>query len=188
MRLIVLNGPPRSGKDTLAAMLPGLKRKFSAPLKRAVPAIYGVADLIPDADLEKVKETQFDFLFGQSYRQAQIAVFQWLERVHGPAVLGEIEARVLQANARHIMEKFSGLVVYSDGGRGAEISALAASVGFDNMLIIQLVRDGTDYSNDIRSYVDIPEIKTIRLHNNGTPDDLIKAAVRAIQEAKPGWL
>lgn len=188
MRLIVLNGPPRSGKDTLAAMLPGLKRKFSAPMKRAVPAIYGVADIVPEADLEKVKETQFDFLFGQSYRQAQIALFQWMERQHGPAVLGEIEARILQANTKHIEERYNGLVVYSDGGRGAEVQALATSVGLDNMLIIQLVRDGCDFRNDIRSYVELPEVKTIRLHNNGTPDDLIRNAVKAIQEAKPGWL
>lgn len=168
-------------------MLPGMKRKFSAPLKRGVNAIYGTADII-DGDLEAVKETQFDFLMGQSYRQAQIALFQWLERQHGAAILGDIEARALQSSARYILERWGDLIVYSDGGRGAEIMAIANAIGVDNVLIIQLYREGCTFEKDIRSYIDIPEITTVRLHNNGSTTELLEAALKLIEGAKPGWM
>lgn len=151
--IILLNGPPNSGKDTAAEFIVKMlsqvnHAKLSRPLKAAANNIF---DLQPgtlkffheDSDLES------PFLLGSTYRQVQIDIFLMLQERFGPDVLARLFIRYAKKNiaAKHI--------VISDGGRTVEAQALIAHYGRSNVGLIGLAREGCDFSKDIREYVDV---------------------------------
>lgn len=185
MRVIILNGPPRCGKDTAASMLPGYKTKLSKPLKDGVQALFGIGKA-NSVDYERAKDTEFPIFFNASYRQRQIDVFHFLERIAGPSVLGEILVAKLKRIARYIRSDHGDLVILSDGGRFAEIAPIIDAFGIDNVLVVHIYRDGCTFEKDIRSYVDAGT-KIAVVSNNGTKDDYKKELYEAITN-KVDWL
>jgi hypothetical protein len=95
--------------------------------------------------------------------------------------------------------------VISDGGFSDELFPIINKIGADNFVLVQLVRDGCDYSTDSRRYfngkivgeyvnshkTDIDnkyildhkfDVKTHRIHNNGTVQDLNKVLHKIYEE------
>jgi hypothetical protein len=55
------------------------------------------------------------------------------------------------------------------------------------MLVVQVYRDGCDFTKDSRSYITLPGVKTIKLVNSGSIRDYeynVKAAVNLWLEAQ----
>jgi len=162
--IILLNGPPRCGKDTAAKFIcRELKSvnhyKLSRPLKRGVAAIY---DLHPEAivDAEANKDIPTPYLLGKSYRWAQIDLFLHLEDVHGNDVLALMAINYLGKNTAVLH------VVISDAGRTAEAQAIVDYYGRSRVGLITIRRPGCNFDSDIREYVHIDCDRQVVVQND----------------------
>ena len=151
--IIILNGPPNSGKDTAAEFIVKMlsqvnHAKLSRPLKSAVNNIF---DLQPGTlkFFQEDSDLKSPFLLGSTYRQAQIDIFRMLQGKYGADILAKLFIRYAKKNiaAKHI--------VLSDCGRTIEASALVEHFGPSNIALIKLMRPDHDFRADIREYVDI---------------------------------
>ncbi len=175
--IIILNGPPNSGKDTAAKFITKMvgqtsHAKLSRPLKSAAISIF---DLQPKTLKYFNEDSDFEsaFLLGSTYREVQIEIFKMLEAKYGPDVLARLFIRYAKKNiaTRHI--------VTSDCGRTIEAQALVDHFGRSGVALIVLNRKGCDFSSDIREYVDINCDKKAIIDNDYDLE-LFKAQVRRV--------
>lgn len=163
---IVLNGPPGSGKDFAADFIAKnfsfTHKEFKEPLYKMAGALADFCGMGSKGFLMAVESRYFKdqadcTLANRTPREAMIAVSEnMIKPVFGADVFGQLAAaEVLKA---------AGDVVFSDGGFNEEVAALG-SAGID-VFIIKLRRDGCDFSNDSRDYIDIPGIEPYWIDNN----------------------
>lgn len=155
MRVIILNGPPNIGKDTLGNNVQQLigwpRMEFKEALYRETASYYGV-DLVTFAMLASgrtTKEVPMPTLGGLSPRQAMIHVS---EEVIKP----KFGKQFFGAKAYELIQTLDGstdTVVFSDGGFVEEAEYLVG-MGFE-VHIIQLHAEGRDFGNDSRNYVNL---------------------------------
>ena len=117
-KLVILNGPPRSGKDECAKYLyrqnvaqyvdAGVGATFphwfrmSRPLKDGLRAFFGFTEA-EMAELEKHKDKPHALLFDKSWRDVQISLSeQWAKPFFGDEVFGEIALRTLQKSIARV--------------------------------------------------------------------------------------
>ena len=193
MKLILLNGPPRSGKDFAAArILTQLYResgaalfhdKFSAPIKQAFSAItntYLTSDFV-NQEWEHRKDEIIP-TFGVSYRQWQIDFSErFMKRLYGDNIFG----RLFLDRDSH--REDARIVVVSDCGFNVEVDTIIEAYDPADILLIRLYRSGTSFAGDSREYVDAgfhrPDGRRFNfapLVNCGTPafTSRLEAAVR----------
>ena len=149
MRVVLLNGPPRSGKDTIGEMLycdlpsAGLF-KFSQPIIDYMRDVHGI-------DMRTVeKDEPHDALCGRTPREVAIAYSERMcKPLFGEAYFGDLLAREVESQAA----QNDGLVaIVTDSGFRVEAQALARKVGPQNVLLVRVSRHGTDFAGDSRSY------------------------------------
>jgi len=173
MKIIILNGPPESGKDTLADYvvqnIPYFhKMKFAAPLKGGCKEMYGLTET-QVAELESnraLKDAPNDLLFGRSWRQVNIDLSEnYMKPKYGLDVFGKILVNSIKTSGKE-------RIIVSDGGFDVEIPPLIKAFGAESILMVRLSRDGTDYSKDSRSYIDAKAlgIRSMKLHNDNLLD------------------
>jgi hypothetical protein len=182
--LYLLNGPPRSGKDTAARLLGQLLGegttghwKLSGPLKVRTHAMYGLfgLDRRPFAAgyFESFKDKPRHEFRGITPREAYIQAHErYWKPVHGPEILGHL---LVAENVGRVPQH----VVVSDAGDDAQCLPLVALFGAENTVIIHLSRPGTTWDNR-RSFT-IPGVRTVAIEN--ATDDLTTfrlALVRAL--------
>ena len=151
--IILLNGPPRCGKDTAARFIHLALHntgdyKMSRPLKAAVIKFF-------DLTLEQTKmstnypDMQYGWFQGLTYREAQIIQFRAYEEKLGKIYLAEMAVNYIRANMtnRHI--------VISDSGMSEESQFMVKAFGNNKVCLIQIKREGCNFDNDIREYVNI---------------------------------
>lgn len=187
--IVIFNGPPGSGKDEAASYFKenfGFGNlSFKLQLFRETMKHFNVnADWFMEGynDREQ-KEKQCDALDGMSRREAMIYISEEvLKPKHGKAYFGECVSSEIEDDMNYAI---------ADGGFVEELEPLVERVGIDNIVIVQLVREGHDYSSDSRRYFNgnlileytinektsidnqyiLPEelsINTYRIHNNGS--------------------
>lgn len=181
MKIILINGPPRSGKDQAARHLESKYRayhgKFSSALKDMVHQAYGLFAAPHDA-FEEVKDQPCDEFWGITPRQAYIAFSEkFLKELHGKTVFG----RILAHKIRSVASRGSKLAAISDSGFLDEALVLIDEFGAENCMLITLTRDGTSFSGDSRSKVVLP-IKTVEVHNSGSTATLHAVLDEAVSE------
>ncbi len=190
--LILLNGPPRSGKDEGAAFL---YRKYNAhwfrmsqPIKDALRAMFNMTEA-QDKMCEEKKDTKMEFLFDLSFREAQIAFSEvFAKEVFGISVFGHLAAR-------KVAQSVSKLFVCSDSGFAQEAHPFIQLVGAKNVLVVRLHRRGCDFSRDSRSYINIDGATNIDLENNGSLalyhenlQGVVKSWLQHLQQSTdPSW-
>lgn len=189
--IIIFNGPPGSGKDEAASYFKrrGFKHlSFKYVLFKETVSFFGVDEewFMNGYNDRSIKERPEDLLDGMSRREAMIYVSEEVTKpafgqdIFGVHVASEVEDGVNYA--------------ISDGGFVEELVPLINRVGAENMLLVQLTREGCDYSSDSRRYFNgklfnqyvirhetlinkehvLPKefpIRTYRVHNNGTLDE-----------------
>lgn len=181
-QLILFNGPRHSGKDTAADHVwhafPNVRRfKMSKPLKDSIKAFFDLTDA-QVMYLESKKTEPDDLLFGQSYVDTQISLSEhWAKEFFGITVFGKLASRSIASSA-------SQLFVCSDSGFDYETEPLIRLIGKQNTLLIRLHRPGKTFAGDSRSYIDLPGVTTLDLHNAGEVFDFHQQVTQVVQ----AWL
>ncbi len=173
--VVFLNGPPRSGKDTAADALVtsfnAFHYKMSQPLKLAVPALIGMKH----EELEKRKDEPT--WFGPTYREMQIA----MSEVYAKPLLGkDVFGRIAVTHLKNHMAP-GRVMVISDCGFVEEMIPIIEWINHRNCLIIQLHREGCDFNNDSRSYVDYNGVTVQELYNKHDLEGFKAQIVRAVE-------
>lgn len=183
MKIILINGAPRSGKDTISAMLKQifptdvLEEKFARPIKLTVPMLFGIPhdEFKKHYDSARHKDSAAPAFFGKTPRQVQIALSEtFLKPLFGEGIFG----RLLVSRIVRTQSKSSRCVVVSDSGFRAEAEELVKEFGADNIFLWRLHRDGCDYSSDSRGHISLADLGVIELDidNNGELEDLVGIA------------
>ena len=175
MTLFLINGPPRSGKDSAATCLAQLLLGYSLShwkladeLKVRCHAMYRLTDSTGRpwrAEFyESNKEVPSDDFLGLSPRAAYIAFHErYLKPVHGPRILGEL----LVENMSRSLYFDSKYLVVSDAGDAEQCAPLLELCGADHTVLIHLSRAGFPWS-DNRVRFDLPGVRTVEVENPGT--------------------
>jgi hypothetical protein len=172
MKIILINGPARSGKDSLAQAFSrftheiGMKSeitKFAQPLKEKAHALFGFPNA-PHDFFENCKDVPQEYLFGKTWREIYIAVSEKLFKpLFGADIFGKLlcqEVDLLQKIAREDLEPEADFFLVSDSGFTAEARAVVDHFGADNILLVRLARDGYTFAGDSRGYIELPGVKT----------------------------
>jgi hypothetical protein len=154
-RIILLNGPPGSGKDTLAEELQDLNVATHCCFKEKLFAIALEVSGISRGDWfyryhsRVLKETPWDRLGGLSQRQFLIRISEeWVKPTFGEAYFGE--------QAVELVDSLVGDIVFSDSGFQPEAKCLI-DAGF-SVHVVRLYRDGCSFDGDSRSYLSPQEL------------------------------
>ena len=148
-RVIFLNGPPGSGKDTIGKMLSnqgyGELRSFKKRLIDIALLVSGVgAEAWHDRyENRELKETPWDALGGLSQREYLIRISEeWVKPTHGEDYFGKAALDSCWGHKDY---------VFTDSGFKDEIIPFLDS-GFE-VHIVRLHREGFNYTGDSRSYL-----------------------------------
>ena len=155
-KIVLLNAPPGAGKDFAAQFLVKNVKdcrldKFARVLKERTHALYG----FPNRDFMYYEDTKdipsTDFL-GLTPRQAYIRVSEtYFKPTHGARVFGELLSKELS----NISEE---VIAISDSGFCEEAKVLIEKYGTSNVLLIKIHREGCDFSEDSRDYIELPVV------------------------------
>lgn len=174
MMFIVLNGPPASGKSTIAralcnALAPRYRTisdSFAAPMKHFVATALG------EKYSEMPKDSPRDIFRGSSVREVLIHLSEhYMKERYGQDIYG----RLLYYRALRYPEK-PAFIVCDEGGFIDELQAL------DNYFLVKVIRQGKGFDNDSRSYLPDPHYI---YYNDTTLDEMwirIRPLVQAIEE------
>lgn len=184
MHVVVFNGPPYCGKDTLARMLadymeshgisaPVKEESLSLPLRHVAYAMVG--ETYNDASYAAFKETPFAEFGNRTGRQLMIDVSEsFLKQVYGEKIM----AQMLVARNSDWLDT-DGVLLIRDGGFQVEINALLDEIIADNIYVVQIHRDGCSFDNDSREWVRHPNsARMMQVWNNGSLNDLRTEAAR----------
>lgn len=177
MKIILLNGPPRSGKNTCAALLQnhlGADQcaviAFAEHLKRMTHSIYGLPPETDPEAFDAVKDTSNPLFFGLSPRQAYI---WWSEKgakvAHGKEFFAKMWLRRAQAAK-------TDYVVVPDSGFREEAEFVVNEFDAKNVLLVHLHRTGTSFEGDSRSRVDLSDLNVLtwQVYNTAErPDNML---------------
>lgn len=194
--IIILNGPPGSGKDSIADYLVQnnayRKFQFKERLFELALSISGIDeeewfDRYEDRTFN-MKEEPWKQLGGLSQRQFLIKISEeWIKPVFGKNYFGEILAEKIHD---HIIKSLSILddVVISDSGFLEELKPVLEVPA--PKLLVRLYSKGCSFKGDSRNYLPVTAgIATISIHNDYLvdPSNTIDAAVyKILNAAKTG--
>lgn len=152
MLTIIINGPPRSGKDTISSHIcekyDAIGHRFAGPLKRMVHDAYHLYNLTEE-HFDRCKDEPSEHFLGKTPREVYIAFSElYMKPMYGMAIWGEMVAKKIATFGE-------GLHVVPDGGFDYEIEPIRE---VSPVKIIQLRRPGFDFSNDSRGYLSNPDL------------------------------
>jgi len=157
IKVLILNAPSRSGKDTLANWivdnLPNTAHlKFATFLKNMTHKLY---DILGESNLfEDSKDIPNPSFFGLTPRQAYINLSEkYIKPIHGFEFFGERLVEEIFKQNRWIDNNLKFFVI-SDGGFIEEIMPLIKKFGCDNVKVLPLIRSEYTFEGDSRNYVD----------------------------------
>lgn len=169
--IVLLNGPPRSGKDTLAMGLASRLNyrhmKFATPLKNAIPAIFNLEPVVWQGLMTNAKEIRSPLFGGMSPREALI----WLsEDAIKPKFGDDFFGKRL---VNQILDENLPRTVISDSGFYPEAAVVVRAFSPEALTLIRLHREDCSFKGDSRGYIDLPGVQTFDVHNNETAYDMI---------------
>lgn len=169
-RVILFNGPPRSGKDTASKIMceyidECVVLRFSEPLKNSVHAMFGLR--VPHDHFEDVKDEPQLVLGNRTPRECYIDLSEsYVKLSLGKSFWG----KSLVTNMRSY--PWCSVFIIPDLGFIEELEPIVEYLGIENISIIQVYREGKSFYGDSRNYVDLKGIRTFILNNSGTLTNL----------------
>lgn len=172
MKIIILNGPPRSGKDTIGRMLGELGddiyvTKFALPIKSMAHRLLGLNDAHYDS-YDDVKDKPNEDFYGITPREFYVALSQLLMKpLYGEGFFGRLLVRdiIREAEEREAAGRKLNYVVITDGGFKPEVRELADEFGAHTMLLCHIYRPNTNFIGDSRRYIRYGGIRKIDIGN-----------------------
>ena len=200
MKVILFNGPPRSGKDTVATRVWGdyltntkyevEYERFSFPLKKGLAGFFDVPYdefgnniMEADKDLPRLPNRK-------TYRQAQISFSEdWAKKFFGPNIFGELMVERINTFVAGVESGGIPLILIPDSGFIEELEPIVGAFGPSAVAVVKMFREGCTYEGDSRSYLsqerlDRMGVHTVRLYNDSTPEDLLNM----FYDRMKGWL
>lgn len=194
---LLINGPPRSGKDTAAEFISkvwGDKYnvyiyRFSDPLKTSICSWIGVErGSTGESELEFTKDEPCMALSGSSYRQAQIRLSEdHIKPLYGNNIFGKWAAlRILRTlervkhNTRMLPYRKPSMFVFPDSGFAAEANEVIALRPTIEVALFHTYRPDCDFTNDSRSYIEPQYIPIIDIQNDGSLEDYHAKITRSL--------
>lgn len=162
-RIVVLNGPPGSGKDYMGRQLAKFMgfelMKFAKPMD---DALRGMFDIKCEDTWQRLRETEKNepqrIFNGFSTREVLIDFSEvWAKPLFGQKVFGRLAAK-------QVGKSNSDLIAFTDSGFQSEFEEIV-DTGAD-VVVVRLYRSGCSYQADSRGYLDVPQ-KTIDVQNYG---------------------
>jgi hypothetical protein len=183
--IILLNGAPRSGKDSFARIFEDYVNpnrydaifkehlKFSEPLKNSVHQLFGLK--VPHDYFEHSKDTPTDLLGGLTPRQAYIMVGEFIKKnlkstFFGDVLLRRIKYILTELNAPRHYAYGRIFFVVSDAGFHDEAKPLIEEFGAANITLVGIQRTGTSFEGDSRGNLDLPGVRKYHIVNDGSWD------------------
>lgn len=159
---ILLNGPPRAGKDTAVEALskafgPSAEVfKFTRPVKDLTHRLAGL-DCPHDA-YEDLKDTPLPEFGGRTPRQAYIDTSRDLKAREGEDAVARLFVDAISASE-------ASVILNPDCGDDMEALRVAEAFSHDAVLVIRIHREGHDFSNDCRTWVTSPLLRIVDVTN-----------------------
>lgn len=177
MRAILLNGPPRSGKDTIGEMLwnalPASRcMKFSQDIIDFMFSEYGIG-------MESVsKDEVHPKLYGRTPREVAIRYSEgFCKPLFGINYFGHRTVkRLLSMLQQPSMWK---LAILTDSGFVDEALPVVDALGPTNVLQVALTRPGCTFAGDSRNYWEHPSIGRVEFDNDCPDLTALQAKVKA---------
>lgn len=175
-KVIILNGPPGCGKDTIgAAFCRGERnstiRSFKEPMFRIAATTMGMDwdDFRICYEDREWKDSPKESLNGHTVRELLQNISEtYIKPFFGSAYFG-VEALRGVNNA----SGWANTIVFTDGGFADEINTLATAAGHE-VVLVHVYRDGCTFEGDTRNYVLSNEVRAIyTLRNNGTVEEAV---------------
>jgi len=175
-KVVIFNGPPRSGKDLATEFCCELFNGTHASMK--TPLIKLTADLLSisveeflhhyDCKCDDVTSAEYDctwvkdlpmYQINGEYRSKREVIIHVSENIIKPTFGDDVFGKLAEANLPE------GVVFFSDGGFLDEIQPIADKVGIENILIVHIEREGCTFEGDSRDYVNVDGVKTVCIEN-----------------------
>lgn len=183
--MVVLNGPPGCGKDTIAKRI--VENNVGFVKHQFKDALYEHTAKYFQVDLDKFIHFASDRVLkdskslaglgGRTPRQALIYVSEEIYKPrYGDDYFGQVEA----GSVREHKGRLGGIinVIYPDGGFESEVPPVEPEL--DACLIIRLHRDGFSFEGDSRNYLHLPNTETRKTIDVHLLDGEIDLAVSTI--------
>lgn len=181
-QLIILNGPPRSGKDSLAKYLCSKYKafhhvKFANELKTIAHRLYNTPEQHPDA-YENFKDTPLTEFINLTPRQAYINLSEdYIKKHHGKDFFG----LQLISTIKKVPDNNENVFIVSDGGFEEELLPLLEAFRPSLITIVQIYRQGCSFDNDSRHYFDKERfgklgVKFLSVENNASEEEFLTTA------------
>lgn len=186
-KVILLNGPPRCGKDTLGRILQEYYSdtsqtvSFASCLKVMVhgmlyPIMHGIhsaalGDPYYYEDIKDIPQDDLALVCGEKYNTYRKLYILLSEEFFKPKFGKEFFGKTL-AEYISVQNEKNDTFIVTDCGFAEEVQCVVGKFGAENCQLIQLYRDGCTFANDSRSYINIPGIVPLRIENSRSIEDL----------------
>jgi ATPase family associated with various cellular activities (AAA) len=186
MKIIMLNGPPGSGKTLAVRALSAALEKvrvyaMKAPMVEAIKAMYGLTDQQwEQLDEHPTKDKITPVLLGSTAREVQISMFiNYLRETHGEDALGKLAVLALRSSIMRY-------VIIDGVGREAEVHPLIKHFHASQCLLLKFYREGYSFDGDVRSYIDLENygVTTVDVHNNSEKEVFCEHVIHHVRR----WL
>lgn len=194
MKIIFLNGPPSSGKDTAGQIIENLvagakQTKFAKELKLRTHAAYGLfgpdGGPLPHDYFEKVKDIHNEKFLGLTPRRAYIHMSEtYFKPVHGNGIFG----RLVLPELIEFDSQGCPAVAITDSGFLCEARPVIHQFGQENCYLVNLVRRGTSFNGDSRDWLcamdmGLAQSQSFILFNHGRDTDELVGEVHKLLTA-----
>jgi len=175
-KLILISGPPRSGKDELAKHIeptyPYEGFKFAAPIEKALKGFFCMDDEEFFTLRNRDKDKPWSFVGGKTFRSVMQSFSEEWAKQYGKDILGRIAAR----RVNEAMDAGITHFVFSDCGFSEELPPVKRLFNPADTVLVKLRREGCTYVNDTRNYPIIEgrfsDCDILNYHNNDSIEHL----------------